>query len=155
MMKKSKNILKAINIFESLREPYDISSDQDLQVGIYLTKSYYFLAQYISNTEEDKKLYFQLAKTLSDQYIHKYNNSVELLYWNLATISNWAKLVGVSRLTKLGAADEYREKAVVVIILDSQYDDGGGYFLLGAVYFTAHINIMCGFSFCFRDLFGD
>ena len=50
---------------------------KDLQVGIYLTKSYYFLAQYISNTEEDKKLYFQLAKTLSDQYIHKYNDSVE------------------------------------------------------------------------------
>ena len=131
------NILKAINIFESLREPYDISSDQDLQVGIYLTKSYYFLAQYIANSQEDKKLYFQLAKTLSSQYMHKYNDSAELIYWNLATISNWAKVVGVRRLTRLGAADEYREKAVDVIILDPQYEDGGGYFLLGAVYFTA------------------
>ena len=131
------NILKAIDIFESLKEAYSVSTDQDLQVGIYLTKSYYFLAQYIADSQEDKKLYFQLAKTLSNQYIHKYNDSVELIYWNLATISNWAKLVGVRRITKLGAADEYREKAVDVIVLDSQYEEGGGYFLLGAVYFTA------------------
>ena len=131
------NILKAINIFESLREPYDISSDQDLQVGIYLTKSYYFMAQYAAQGQEDKKLYFELAKDLSERYIHKYPNSVELLYWNLATMSNWAKLIGVRRLTKLGAADNYREKAVDIIVMDPNYEDGGGYFLLGAVYFTA------------------
>ena len=130
------NILKAISIFESLQEPYS-TSDIDLNAGIYLIKSYYFMAQYVAKEKEDKKLYFELAKTLSDQYIHKYPDSVELLYWNLATISNWAKLIGVKRLTKLGAADEYREKAVDVIVMDPNYEDGGGYFLLGAVYFTA------------------
>ena len=52
-------------------------------------------------------------------------------------MSNWAKLIGVRKLTKLGAADNYREKAVDIIVLDSEYEDGGGYFLLGAVYFTA------------------
>ena len=130
------NIYQAIKIFESLQEPYN-TSNQDLQVGIYLTKSYYFRAQYIAQGKEDKKLYFEVAKDLSERYIHKYPDSVELLYWNLATMSNWAKLIGVKKLTKLGAADNYREKAIDIIVMDSEYENGGGYFLLGAVYFTA------------------
>ena len=130
------NISKAISVFESLQQPYD-TSDQDREAGIYLIKSYYFMAQYVAQGKEDKKLYFQLAKDLSERYIYKYPDSVEFLYWNLATMSNWAKLVGVRKLTKLGAADNYREKAVDIIVLDSEYEDGGGYFLLGAVYFTA------------------
>ena len=43
--------------------------------------------------------------------IIKYPDSVELLYWNLATMSNWAKLIGVRSVTKLGAAENFREKA--------------------------------------------
>ena len=130
------NIQEAIKIFESLQEPYN-TSEQDLNAGIYLTKSYYFMAQYAADGKEDKKLYFELAKDLSERYIYKYPDSVELLYWNLATISNWAKLIGVRKLSKLGAADNYREKAIDIIVMDSDYENGGGYFLLGAVYFTA------------------
>jgi len=130
------SILKAISIFESLQEPYN-TSEQDLNAGLYLTKAYYFMAQYVAQGKGDKKLYFELAKDLSERYIYKYPKSVELLYWNLATMSNWAKLMGVRNVTKLGAADNYREKAVDVIVMDPNYEDGGGYFLLGAVYFTA------------------
>ncbi len=130
------NISKAIKIFESLQEPYN-TSKQDLNASIYLTKSYYFMAQYVAQGKSDKKLYFELAKDLSERYIYKYPESVELLYWNLATMSNWAKLIGVKSVTKLGAAENYREKAVDIIVMDPNYEDGGGYFLLGAVYFTA------------------
>lgn len=136
MIPKDDNILKAISVFESLRTPYNVS-DSDLKAGVYLTKSYYYMAQYVAQGKEDKELYFELAKTLSEQYIHKYPNSVELLYWNLANMSNWAKLIGVRKLTQLGAADDYREKAVDIIVMNPDYEDGGGYFLLGAVYFTA------------------
>jgi len=52
-------------------------------------------------------------------------------------MSNWAKTVGLRSITKMGGGDEFRDKAVDVIILDSEYENGGGYFLLGAVYFTA------------------
>ena len=136
LVPKSDNISQAIKIFESLQEPYN-TSEQDLNAGIYLTKSYYFMAHYVAQGKQDKELYFELAKDLSERYIYKYPNSVELLYWNLATMSNWAKLIGVRKLSKLGAADNYREKAVDIIVMDSNYEDGGGYFLLGAVYFTA------------------
>ena len=127
LVPKDVNILEAIKIFESLQEPYN-TSDQDLSAAIYLTKSYYFMAQYVAQGKADKKLYFELAKDLSERYIYKYPDSVELLYWNLATMSNWAKLIGVRRLTKLGAADNYREKAVDIIVMNPEYEDGGGYF---------------------------
>ena len=39
LIPKEANITKAISIFESLQEPYNVS-EQDLQAGIYLTKSY-------------------------------------------------------------------------------------------------------------------
>ena len=127
-----KNILKAIDVFESL-----LDSEKDLEAAVYLVRSYYFMAQYVLQEKSDKMLYFELAKTLSDQYIDRYPHSVEILYWNLANTSNWAKTVGLRIVSKLGEADRYRERAVDVIILDSEYEDGGGYFLLGAVYFTA------------------
>ena len=80
---------------------------------------------------------FELAKTLSEEYIDKYPDSVDMLYWNLANMSNWAKAIGVRAVSQLGAADEYRERAVDIIILNPEYEDGGGFFLLGAVYYTA------------------
>ena len=46
-------------------------------------------------------------------------------------------MLGVRQISQLGAADNYRDKAVDVIVMDPSYEDGGGYFLLGAVYFTA------------------
>ena len=94
------------------------------------------MAQDVAKGNDDKLLYFELAKDLSERYIYKYPESVEVLYWNL-TISNWAKLLGVRQISQLGAADNYRDKAVDVIVMDPSYEDGGGYFLLGAVYFTA------------------
>lgn len=127
-----KNILQAVNIFESF-----LDTDKDLEAAVYLVRSYYFIAQYVLKERSDKILYFDLAKTMSDQYVEKYPDSVEILYWNLANTSNWAKTVGLKMVSRLGEADRYRAKAVDVIVLDSDYEDGGGYFLLGAVYFTA------------------
>ena len=126
------NILKAIKIFES-----ELNSSKDLEVALYLVKSYYYMAQYVLQDYEDKKLYFELAKDLSESYIDKYPDSVEILYWNLANMSNWAKMVGIRAVSKLGGAEEYRERAVDIIIMNPEYEDGGGYFLLGAVYYTA------------------
>ena len=95
------------------------------------------MAQYVSKEYDDKVLYFELAMTKSREYINKYPNNVEFVYWHLANMSNWAKTVGLRSVTKMGAGEEFREKAVDIIVMDPEYEDGGGFFLLGAVYFTA------------------
>ena len=64
------------------------------------------MAQYVLQDNSDKRLYFELAKDLSEKYINKYPDSVEFLYWNLANMSNWAKLVGLRAISKLGGAEE-------------------------------------------------
>ena len=89
-----KNILQAIDVFESF-----LDTDKDLEAAVYLVRSYYFMAQYVLQDKSDKMLYFDLAKTMSDQYVDKYPDSVEILYWNLANTSNWAKTVGLKMVT--------------------------------------------------------
>ena len=126
------NIGKSISIFESL-----LNTKDDEEAGIYLIKAYYYMAQYVSQEKNEKVFYFDLAMTKAKEYIYKYPESVEPLYWYLASMSNWAKTVGLRAITKMGGGDEFRDKAVDVIVLDSSYENGGGYFLLGAVYFTA------------------
>ena len=126
------NISKAISIFET-----QLNTKNDKKAAIYLIKSYYFMGQYVSLNDDDKIFYFDLAMTLCKQYMYKYPESVEILYWYLATMSNWAKTVGVMAITKMGGGEEFREKAVDVIMLDPEYENGGGFFLLGAVYHTA------------------
>ena len=132
LVPNSDNINKAISIFES-----HLNSKNDKLAGIYLIKSYYYMAQYVSQEKNDKIFYFDLAMTKAKEYIYKYPESVDMLYWYLASMSNWAKTVGLRSITKMGGGDEFRDKAVDVIILDPEYENGGGYFLLGAVYFTA------------------
>jgi len=132
LIANDKNILKSITFFEKL-----LNSTHDRDAAIYLIKSYYYMAQYVALDYSDKVFYFELALTLSNQYIYKYPDSVDFIYWNLATMSNWAKTVGLRSVTKMGAGEEFREKAVDVIVMDPEYENGGGYFLLGAVYFTA------------------
>ena len=132
LVPSSDNINKAISIFES-----HLNSKNDKLAGIYLIKSYYYMAQYVSQEKNDKIFYFDLAMTKAKEYIYKYPESVDMLYWYLASMSNWAKTVGLRSITKMGGGDEFRDKAVDVIILDPEYENGGGYFLLGAVYFTA------------------
>ena len=125
-------IIDAISVFESL-----LNSKDDKVAGTYLVKSYYYMAQYISQEKNEKVFYFDLAMTKAKEQIYKYPESADALYWYLASMSNWAKTVGLRSITKMGGGDEFRDKAVDVIVLDSEYENGGGYFLLGAVYFTA------------------
>ena len=132
LVPSSENIGKSISIFESL-----LNTKDDEEAGIYLIKSYYYMAQYVSQEKNEKVFYFDLAMSKAKEYIYKYPESVEPLYWYLASMSNWAKTVGLRAITKMGGGDEFRDKAVDVIVLDSSYENGGGYFLLGAVYFTA------------------
>ena len=113
LVPSSDNISKAISIFESL-----LNSEDDETAGIYLIKSYYYMAQYVAQEKNEKTFYFDLAMTKAKEYIYKYPESVDMLYWYLASMSNWAKTVGLRSITKMGGGDEFRDKAVDVIILD-------------------------------------
>ena len=49
-------------------------------------------------------------------------------------LGSWAEVYGIIAAAKEGVADLMREHSEKIIALDSQYADGGGYFMLGVVH---------------------
>ena len=60
-------------------------------------------------------------------------NSVELKYWHLVNLGSWAKAHGVLTAAYEGVADIMKMQSEEIININPEYQDGGGYFMLGAI----------------------
>ena len=109
----------------------------ELDAGIYLLKSYYYKGKFAVQDDESKKSVFNLGKNLGEELIKKNPNSVGVHYWFLVNLGSWAEVYGIIAAAKEGVADLMREHSEKIINLDSQYADGGGFFMLGAVHFKS------------------
>ena len=133
------NIAKPEAINEAI-EYYNLSlsdSDPEIDAVIGLLKSYYFKGKFVAQSENHKKIVFDKAKTLALPYIEKYPNRADIRYWYLTNLGSWAEVYGILTAAKEGVADQMREHALKIIFLDYNYEDGGGYLLLGAVHYKS------------------
>ena len=124
----SENIDKAIQYFLSA------NPNENLEVALYLLKSYYFKGEYVLKNEKSKKAVFDKGKQLGEKYIKRYPQSASIRYWYLVNLGSWAEVYGTLKAAREGVADIMKEQSEIIIKLDSQYKDGGGYFMLGAVH---------------------
>ena len=67
-----------------------------------------------------------LAGKLSDR-----SDAAPTYYWAAASWGQWALSMGKVEAAKTGAADTIREYALTVIALDPNFEEGGGYRILG------------------------
>lgn len=125
----SVHINKAINLFE---KQLDIKETEELI--IYLLKSYYFKGEYATTDSDLKKEIFDKGKILAEKYILIYPNSAKIRYWYLVNLGSWAEVYGILKAAREGVADIMKEQSEIIIDLDSEYKNGGGYFMLGAVH---------------------
>ena len=116
----------------ALKEP---KSEQDAALG--LMKSYYYKGKYAVDTEAEKKIVFNKAKQLASIYINKYPNRFDILYWYLINLGSWAEVYGIFAAAKEGVADQMKHHAQRIVEIDSIYEDGGGYFILGVVHYKS------------------
>ena len=65
--------------------------------------------------------------------VEKFPNSVEYRYWYLVNLGSWAEEYGVFAAAREGVADQMRYHSKKIIEIDPYYENGAGYFLLGAV----------------------
>ena len=100
-------------------------------------KSYYYKAEFALNDDVDKKQVFNKGKTLGNDFINKYPDSVEFRYWYLVNLGSWAKVYGILTAAREGVADQMKTHSEKIIELDPEYQDGGGYFMLGAVHYKS------------------
>ena len=129
----TKNIDIAIQYFENLVN----KSESNKDIAIYLLKSYYYKAEFATNDIEQKKEIFNKAKSLGNKYITKYRDSAELRYWYLVNLGSWAKVYGILTAAREGVADQMKTHSEKIIEIDHQYQNGGGYFMLGAVHYKS------------------
>lgn len=109
--------------------------ETEIDAVIGLLKSYYFKGKFVSRTKEHKKIVFNKAKNLAVLYIDKYPNRADIRYWYLTNLGSWAEVYGILTAAKEGVADQMKNHALKIIELDPMYENGGGYFMLGAVHY--------------------
>ena len=130
---QSEHIEKAITHFEeALKRP-----ETEEEVAVYLLRSYYFHGKYGVTDKKGQKSVFQKGKDIGEAYIEKFPESAAILYWYLANLGSWAEVYGILAAAREGVADLMKEHSEKIIALDPDYQDGGGYFMLGAVHYKS------------------
>jgi len=127
------NIDQAINIFSKLL----IDPDHQKEAALYLLKCYYFKGEYTNQSDENKKILFSLGKTIGEKYIETYPESEQFRYWYLVNLGSWAQVYGIFTAAREGVADIMLMHSNKIIELNIEYENGGGYFMLGAVHFKS------------------
>ena len=126
-------INKAIKFYQlALREPED-----EIEAVIGLLKSYYYKGKYVAESDDQKKYIFDQAKQLASIYMKQYSDRADLRYWYLSNLGSWAEVYGILTAAREGVADQMREHAEKIIELEPEYQNGGGYLLLGAVHYKS------------------
>ena len=130
---KPEPITSAINDFQYALKNAATETD----AALYLLKSYYFRGKYVHKDKEKQKFDFSKGKELGEKYIKKYPDSAPFQFWYLVNLGSWSEVYGIITAAREGVADLMKEHSEIIISLDPEYENGGGYFMLGAVHFKS------------------
>jgi len=129
----TENINKAIEYFsKAINAP-----ESEKEAALYLLKSYYYKAEFAIQDNEKKKMIFNDGKALGEKYINKHPDSAEFHYWYLVNLGSWAQVYGILTAAREGVSDLMKTHSKKIIELDPEYQNGGGYFMLGAVHYKS------------------
>lgn len=124
-------ITKAIGFFEKAYANPDTKRD----AGLYLLKCHYYRGKFAHTDDDKKKEEFNAGTDLGRELMKAYPDDVAIRYWYLVNLGSWAEVYGILAAAKEGVADQMREHSEFIIAKDPAYNDGAGYFMLGAVHF--------------------
>ena len=130
---QSKNIDQAIRHFERAMK---IDALEEV-AAVYLLRCYYYKGTFVLIDENARKAEYNKGKSLAEKMIAKYPNSAALRFRYLTCLGKWAEVYGIFAAAKEGVADLMKEHSEKIIELDPEYENGGGYFMLGAVHFKS------------------
>ena len=129
---KSIPIDRSIEFFQK-----SLQEDEGENAALMLMKALYFKGEYTTNDIEKKKKIFDRGKKLGEEKVNQFPESASFRYWYLVNLGSWSKAYGVLRAAREGVADLMKEHSEAIINIDSEYESGGGYFMLGAIHFQS------------------
>ena len=127
---KAEPINKAIAFYEKA-----LSQSVTEANAIMLLRCYYFKGSFVTMKDEERKTIFNKGKDLGETMEKQFPKSAGIKYWLAAHWGKWAKVYGAFPAAKEGVADKIKLLSEQVIKLDANYNDGGGYLILGLVNF--------------------
>ena len=107
------------------------------EASLYLLKSYYFKAKFAEDNKKIKKELLKKGKELGQDLVARFPKSAEYRYWYLVNLGSWAEVYGILAAAREGVADQMRSHSKRIIEIDSEYENGAGYFMLGAVHYKS------------------
>ena len=126
-------ITKAIAYFEKALK----NNAENNKASLYLLKSYYFRAKFAEDNKQIKKELLKKGKELGQNLVTKFPESAEDRYWYLVNLGSWAEVYGILAAAREGVADQMRSHSKRIIDIDPEYENGAGYFMLGAVHYKS------------------
>jgi len=99
----------------------------------YLLLSYYYKGAFVARTKQEQKTNYLIGQTLGIQAIEKYPKNAAILLWYIANMSKFGEAQGVVSSAKNGLADKVKIQAEKLLKLDSEFNDGSAYKLLGVI----------------------
>ena len=78
--------------------------------------------------KKNKNLIFSKGKELAEKYIKKYPDSAPFQFWYLVNLGSWSEVYGIITAAREGVADLMKNHSKIIISLDPEYENGGGYF---------------------------
>ena len=130
---RSESITNAISHFQYAL----MNAATETDAALYLLKSYYFRGKYVHKDKEKQKSDFSKGKELGEKYVKKYPDSAPFQFWYLVNLGSWSEVYGIITAAREGVAEIMKEHSEIIISLDPKYENGGGYFMLGAVHFKS------------------
>lgn len=104
---------------------------------VALLKCYYFKGSFVKSTQEERKVIFNAGKDLGEKMSIQYPNSAPIKYWLAAHWGKWAKNFGAIQAVYKGAAQKILTYSKAVVRLDPDYNDAGGFNVLGLLHLYA------------------
>ncbi|TAL59569.1 MAG: hypothetical protein EPN85_09070 [Bacteroidetes bacterium] len=127
---KPEPINKAIAYYE---KAFEQQASAENAAG--LLRCYYFKGSFVSMTADEQKAIFSKGKNFGEAAVKQFPSSAPVKYWLVAHMGKWAKTYGVISAAREGAADKIKKLSEEIIQLDPNYNDAGGYEILGLVHF--------------------
>ncbi len=102
-----------------------------------LMRAYYFKGKYTSNDSELKKRIYDLGKNVGEAGLKEFPNSAGVNLFSAIVWGVWGEEYGVFKAAKQGVAGKIKDRCEKSIAIDPNFDEAGGYRVLGRVYFKA------------------
>lgn len=128
-------INKAIELYKKVVET--ASGAEKEEATWKLMRAYYFKGKYTTNDSEAKKKIYDLGKELGKSALEEFPESVGIHLFSAIVWGVWGEEYGIMKAARQGVAGKIKEHCEKVVQLDPNFDEAGGYRVLGRVYFKA------------------